>query len=99
MLNLKLTQVRKGQYECSLTKELDNLINVLRYGHYVMIDKYWLKEKLLPIRLPGRTIGNIDFDDNLTITNIRLRKEEYNPTLHTEIDTILEKYIGYHLEI
>ena len=37
MPNLKLTQVRNDQYECLLTKELDNLITVLRYGHYVVI--------------------------------------------------------------
>ena len=41
MFKLKLKQVRKYEYECELTKMLDNSagFEILRYGHYLMYDE------------------------------------------------------------
>ena len=57
------------EYVCDITKELDKLAwtqekyRYDKYSHYILDDNVLRKDKYLAIRVPGGTVGNVDYDD------------------------------------
>ena len=100
MFKLKLKQVRKYEYECELTKMLDNSagFEILRYGHYLMYDEWCKKEKCFPLRVPGRTIGGVWVDENLIITKIQIIEPSCQSGYPENINDSIQKYVGYKIE-
>ena len=73
---MKLEQRISGrkEYRCALTKELDDISDISKkhyynmFHHYILADDWCKNQKCLAIRVPGGTVGGIDFDDNNVIT-------------------------------
>lgn len=65
-----------------ITKDLDQMCNqsdvksymerFYGYYHYIFFDQEDLNQHLLSIRVPGGTVGLIEFDENLIITKIHI---------------------------
>ena len=91
-------------YVCELTKELDELagLDKLDYydlcHHYILVDRYGLKERVLDIRVPGGTVGGVWFDKNNVITKIDIDTEYVVKTYVENVNEIIQKYVGQKLE-
>ncbi len=86
-----------GECYCNLTRELDSFIpeQKTKLKHYILVDDWSLKNKCLPIRFPGGTIGGIWIDDNNVIKKIEVDTSYYiGKNYPSNINNILKKYIG-----
>ena len=91
------------EYYCDLTRKLDDVcgytVSNPRYKHYIY-DARDLWDKTLAIRVPGRTTGNIEVDNNNIITKISFSTELVGDIKQypSNTDIKMEKYIGIALE-
>lgn len=63
---------KMNEYYCEITTELDKLAGLDPNGHwkhYVLCD---YEDGCLPIRIPGGTLGSIEYDENSVITKIHV---------------------------
>lgn len=63
---------KMNEYYCGITTELDKLAGLDPNGHwkhYVLCD---YEDGCLPIRIPGGTLGTIEYDENKIITKIHV---------------------------
>ncbi|RKI83825.1 hypothetical protein D7V90_08005 [bacterium 1xD42-87] len=104
--NLKLER-RKSvceEYRCDLTKELDDMSGISKqhyydmFHHYILADEWCKKEKCLAIRVPGGTVGGIHFNDNNTITKIVIDIDYVVKTYPSNVNDLIQKYIGEVIE-
>ena len=102
-LNSRKTVVNY-EYTCELTKELDSLANLTDkefydiFYHYILADEYCKKEKCLAIRVPGGTVGGIWIDDNNVITKIVIDTDYVVKTYPSDINEIMQKFVGEVIE-
>ena len=102
-LNSRKTVVNY-EYTCKLTKELDSLANLTDkefydiFYHYILADEYCKKEKCLAIRVPGGTVGAIWVDDNNVITKIVIDTDYVVKTYPSDINEIMQKFVGEVIE-
>ena len=95
----------KTEFRCELTRYLDelSLINTLPYYdlyyHYIIVDKIALEEKILPIRVPGGTIGAVFIDENNEIAMIKIDRDYVVKTYPVNINELLLKFIGEAIEL
>lgn len=102
---MKLEQRIKGrqEYRCELTKELDSISGISekhyydRFYHYILADKVHKNRKVLPIRVPGGTVGGIWIDNNI-ITKIVIDKGYVVKTYPDDVNDIVQKFIGQTLD-
>ena len=88
------------EYYCDLTRELDGIAGYCsRYRHY-LLDVRDAFDSFFEIGVPGRTIGDIEIDDENTIINIVIASDLTGDGLNypKNIETILSKYAGAKLE-
>ena len=86
-------------YKCDLTKELDDISIVKVYSHSSTLVSIPNSESLY-IRFRGKTIGAIDVDSSLVITNIVIMNRDIvgnNLYNSTKLNDIINKYRGYKL--
>ena len=100
---MKLSQFKmRNNFVCSLTQELDVLAKFGEdslYKHYIMmVDDFYKKEKVIPIRVPGGTVGGIYIDDNFLINKVIVDTTYVVKTYPANINDILTKYVGENLE-
>lgn len=100
---MKLEQYKmRNNFVCSLTQELDALAKFddeSLYKHYIiMVDDYFKKENVIPIRVPGGTVGGIYVDDNLVINKVIVDTTYVVKTYPANINDIVTKYVGERLE-
>lgn len=105
---MKLMRIRNktpNEFWCELSMELDNLCGIHSYQtrfsrHYVYVDKVYLKENILVIRVPGRSMGGIYLDDSNKIIDIKIDRES-NLILYPEnIEELLkDKFLGVEVEL
>ena len=104
--NLKLER-RKSvceEYRCDLTKELDDMSGISKqhyydmFHHYILADEWCKKEKCLAIRVLGGTVGGIHFNDNNTITKIVIDIDYVVKTYPSNVDDLIQKYVGEVIE-
>ena len=104
---MKLAQYKmRNKFICSLTQELDTLAKFDEeslYKHYIMIEDfmiedYFKKEKVIPIRVPGGTVGGVYVDDNLVINKVIVDTTYVVKTYPANINDIVTKYVGERLE-
>ena len=60
------------EYYCELTEFLDNITERKRYSlrHYILALSCDFADSVLPIRLPGSTVGGVFIDKNNIITKV-----------------------------
>ena len=93
-----------SEYLCDITDELDKQSGLCRKPdefslyHYIIIDDFGLKNKQLPIRVHGGTVGGINIDENNTITSIVIDPNYVVKTYSSEVTDIMKKFTGTQLE-
>jgi hypothetical protein len=93
------------KYICDITNKLDKLANMndddSYLKHYILVDKSCIKDRVLPIRVPGCTVGGLWFDENYCITKIHIdSKVGYATKPYPEnVNELMQKYIGRFLAI
>jgi hypothetical protein len=85
-------------YKCDITNRLEMYIREKRFGEIFLVKDSFM----IAIKIKGRSIGNIYFDDNKNITKINIDfknapcfylVDRYN------INLLVEGYIGTHIII
>ena len=95
----------KTEFRCDLTYALDNAASLDQmpsydfYHHYVLVDAIALKEKVIPIRVPGGTVGAIFIDENNKIAMIKIDRNYVVKTYPLNTHEIIAKFIGQTIEI
>jgi len=93
-----------SEYLCEITDELDKQSGLGRKPdefslyHYIIIDEFGLKNRELPIRVHGGTVGCINIDENNTITSIVIDTNYVVKTYSKEVNDVMEGFIGIQLE-
>ena len=104
---LELNEYLSHEYHCKLTKDLDELagfdkkmIDEYAYGHYILATESDMRQKLLYIRIPGGTVGNIFLDktENI-ITKITIDKDYVVDSYPENVQEYVQKYVGEKIEI
>ena len=96
---------RKNDFRCDLTRCLDeiSLINRMSYYdiyyHYIVIDKIAFEGKMLPIRVPGGTVGEFWINGNNKIIKIQIDRDYIVKTYPLNTHEIIAKFIGETIEI
>ena len=90
---------KMNEYYCEITIELDKLAGLDPNGHwkhYVLCD---YKDGCLPIRIPGGTLGSIEYDENKIITKIHVCTDYVVKTYPDDVNELLQKFIGQKIEM
>ena len=93
------------EFRCDITYLLDDKSDIGKdityiFYHYVIAGKNEIKDKVLPIRVPGGTIGAIKIDDERRITAIKLNSDTSHLVKYPKnIAQMLEKYVGEIIKI
>lgn len=90
---------KMNEYYCEITTELDKLVGLDLNGHwkhYVLCD---YGDGSLPIRIPGGTLGSIEYDENKIITKIHVCTDYVVKTYPDDVNEQLQKFIGQKIEI
>lgn len=89
---------KMNEYYCGITTELDKLAGLDPNGywkHYVLCDC----EGYLYIRIPGGTLGSIEYNENRIITKIHVCTDYVVKTYPDDVNKQLQKFIGQKIEI
>ena len=92
-------------YTCELTKELDKLAGFVDkdyyayHHHYILIDRLCMKEKVLAIRVPGGTVGDITLNDDFTIKSLKVDTNYVVKSYDTKVNEKISNFIGKKIEI
>lgn len=90
---------KMNEYYCEITIELDKLAGLDSNGHwkhYVLCD---YEDGSLPIRIPGGTLGSIEYDENKIITKINVCTDYVVKTYPDNVNEQLQKFIGQKIEM
>lgn len=70
------------------------------YGHYILATEADMKQRLLYIRIPGGTVGNIFLDkaENI-ITKITIDTDYVVDSYPENVQEYVQKYVGEKIEI
>ena len=84
------------EYYCELTELLDDITEKKRLSmkHYILALPYDFADGVLPIRLPGSTVGGVFIDKNKVIIKVQIDGNYYKNIYPENINEILEKYKG-----
>lgn len=85
-----------NEYVCAITDELNHLSGYdnVQYGHYVLFNKEYIKDKNTPIRVIGGTVGAIRIDDSLIITDIIIDTDYVVKTYPVNVNELMKHWIG-----
>ena len=95
----------KTDFRCDLTYALDGAASLDQmssydfYHHYILVDAIALKEKVIPIRVPGGTVGAIWIDEHNKITMVQVDRDYVVKTYPLNTHEIIAKFIGQTIEI
>lgn len=90
-----------GEYYSELTVELDRRLGFDSdkvHKHYVLADDFFVEEKCLPIRIPGRTIGGIYLDEKGIITRVAINESLVGAVYSVDTNEWLERFVGERIE-
>lgn len=94
----------KHKYTCELTTSLDNRLGYSKdewFHFYIDVDHIGMRERCLPIRIPGVTIGAIWWDDDNIITGVTLNNVvlwEHDKTLLSDLQALMNNFKGEVIE-
>lgn len=88
---------------CELTTTLDELAGLIdkksNWKHYIMIDELTKKNKCMAIRIPGGTVGSINYNEDRVITDISIDKNYVVSSYVENVNELMKKkYIGVIME-
>lgn len=90
------------EYFCELTSELDRLSNINPNSfrkHYILASNSCRKNRCLAIRVPGGTLGNLEYDDNDIITKVFVDTNYVVKTYPDDVNEQVQKFIGQKIEL
>lgn len=89
------------EYFCELTEFLDNITEKKRLSrrHYILGLLCDFSDGVLPIRLPGSTVGGVFIDKNNVITKVQIDGNYYRDIYPKDINEILERYVGEKISV
>lgn len=92
------------EYVCQLTERLDEIagigIKINRiFKHYILLDSSYIKERQLPIRVPGGTVGCIKLSKDFEITRIIIDTDYVIKTYPENVEEQLKEFIGTKIEV
>lgn len=93
------TKYSTNKYYCDITTELDRLAGIdpnSYLKHYVVCG---YEKGCLPIRIPGGTLGSIEYDDNKVITGIHVCTDYIVKTYPDDVNEQLQRFVGQKIEI
>ena len=99
---MKVEKNSIGEWVCDLTKDLDKEAELKPdsvFKHYICNSLHDYREKLLYIRVPGGTVGNIKLNDNYVIEQIRIDTDYVIKTYPKDIEDRVSGYIGQKIEV
>ena len=97
---VKKSEWSKKEYYCDITKLLDDYSGLKKtlnhFRNYICDTRDLWDNKTLAIRVPGRTVGGIYFDNNYKITNVKIDNmligdDNWYPK---NINDVLKQFIG-----
>lgn len=103
-LEIESDGITLKEYVCELTKELDELAGLDEFEyyelhhHYLLVGRWHTKEKYMAIRVPGGTVGLIEYDDDFKITKLKVDTDYVVKTYPKNVNEIIQKYIGVKVE-
>ena len=76
------------------------MIDEYDYGHYILATESDMEHRLLCIRIPGGTVGNIFLDktENI-ITKIKIDTDYVVDSYPENVQEYVQKYVGEKIEI
>ena len=92
------------EYRCDLTKKLDDVSDISKahqydmFHHYILADNWCKKERCLAIRVPGGTVGSINYNDNNIITRIVVDPNYVIKTYPSNVNELIQKFVGEVIE-
>ena len=95
----------KTDFRCDLTYTLDGAASLDQmpcydlYHHYILVDTIALKEKVIPIRVPGGTVGAIFINEHNKIIMIQIDRDYVVKTYPPNTHEIIAKFIGQTIEL
>ena len=89
------------EYFCELTEFLDNITEKKRLSrrHYILALPCDFADGVLPIRLPGSTVGGVFIDENNVITKVVIDGNYYKNIYPGNINEMLERYVGEKISV
>ena len=89
------------EYFCELTEFLDNITERKRYSlrHYILALSCDFADGVLPIRLPGSTVGGVFVDKDHVIIKVLIDGNYYKDIYPKDINEMLERYVGEKIAI
>ena len=89
------------EYFCELTEFLDNITEkkIASRRHYILAKPCDYSDGVLPIRLPGSTVGGIFIDKNNVITKVQIDGNYYKDIYPKDINKMLERYVGEKITV
>ena len=103
-LEIESDGINLKEYVCELTKELDKLSGIDKaeyyewHHHYLLVAGWHTKENYMAIRVPGGTVGLIEYDDDFKITKLKVDTDYVVKTYPKNVNEIIQKYIGVKVE-
>lgn len=89
------------EYICELTSELDKLANIDPNGlrkHYILADNFCTEDKCLAIRVPGGTLGELEYNDDYIITRVFVDTDYVVKTYPIDVNEQIKKFVGQKIE-
>lgn len=99
-VKLEIDEIFNDKFVSDITKDLDKISNINVSGeelfhHYMQYDKFDLEKHMVIIRVPGGSLGYVEYDDNFIITKILIDTDYVVKTYPKDVnDEINKKYIG-----
>ena len=89
------------EYFCELTELLDNITEKKRLSrrHYILAKPCDFADGVLPIRLPGSTVGGVFLDKDNVITKVQIDGNYYKDIYPRNINEMLEQYVGEKITV
>ena len=95
----------KTNFRCDLTYLLDELSLLDQmpcydlHNHYLLIDNIALEEKILPIRVPGGTVGAAWINEDNEIIMIEIDTDYVVKTYPSNVNEVIQKFVGEFIEL
>lgn len=91
----------QDEYVCDLTEFLDQFRDEgwMPLRHYIIASELELADGILPLRLPGCTVGAVYLDENQTIRKVVIDGNAYKELYPENINELVATYIGQSITV